>query len=366
MFEKQKYWVWLSETDISPRKKQKLVEWYGDPVNVWHASERELKSLGFLSEENVMLLRDKIKRSMISQQLEKIQQEEIRIVIFTDTSYPEYLKNIHDPPIVLYVKGKIGSEEKAIAVVGSRKASTYGMHMAEEIAYELCQRGLTVVSGMARGVDSWAHRGSLKAKGRTIAVLGSGLDTVYPPENAGLMQEIAETGAVVSEYVPGVPPVPQNFPARNRIISGLSMGVVVIEATDKSGSLITANFALDQGREVFALPGNINSSNSRGTNKLIKEGAKVVTCITDILEELSVFLGDVQNAYKPALWKTLFNRLEEEERNIAEVLQEETLHIDILAIKTGYTIQMLNSRLVLMEMNGIVEQLPGKIFRLVL
>ena len=284
-----------------------------------------------------------------------------------DELYPAYLKNIYDPPLVLYMKGTIQEEEKYLAVVGSRRATSYGLDMAKKISRELAECGITVVSGMARGVDSFAHMGALEVKGRTIAVLGCGLDIVYPYENKKLMENIIESGACLSEYLPGTTPVPGNFPARNRIISGISLGVVVIEAGERSGSLITANFALEQGREVFALPGNVNSIKSTGTNKLIKEGAKIVTGIDDILEELNIYF--IEENTKVSFNKNLQDErilrgLDNDEKKVVECLKLESMHIDNIARKTGFGIQLVNSILVMLELKGVVEQLPGKIFKL--
>ena len=204
-----------------------------------------------------------------------------------DKDYPLNLRYIYQPPATIYLEGNLIAQDNiAIAIVGSRRATDYGLNNAERIGFELASRGITVVSGLARGIDSAAHRGALKAGGRTIAVLGSGLDVIYPPENKKLAQDIAQGGAVISEFIPDTPPHRENFPRRNRIISGLSLGVVVVEAAKRSGALITENFALEQGREVFALPGKVDSFTSGGVHDLIKEGAKLIESIEDIIEEL--------------------------------------------------------------------------------
>ena len=210
----------------------------------------------------------------------------ISVVTCLDELYPHNLLNIYDRPAFFYVLGRLDNEDVPLAIVGSRNASTYGRYTTDRISRELALRGITIVSGMARGIDSCAHRGALAAKGRTIAVLGSGLDVIYPPENKKLFDAISSNGAVISEFPLGTQPLSYNFPARNRIISGLSYGVVVVEAGEKSGSLITAKLAMEQGREVFAIPGAIDSASSRGTNSLIKQGAKLVENIDDILEDI--------------------------------------------------------------------------------
>lgn len=368
MVDALKYWVWLSSIPgVGSATCKKLLDAFGTPMEVWGASEEVLKKSGILTDGMVKKLSDKKLKDIVKRHLENILENGIGIITFDEDIYPQYLKKIYDPPAVLYVKGNIVKEEKVIAVVGSRKASSYGLMAAETIARELSRFGITVISGMARGIDSRAHYGALKANGRTIAVLGCGLDIVYPPENDKLMEKIIHTGAAISEYLPGFPPKPQNFPARNRIISGISLGVVVIEAGENSGSLITADFALEQGREVFAVPGNIDSFNSQGTNKLIRDGAKIVTGIDDILEEIMVVYHNSNR--KPFLnieenKKIILDGLDNNDKRIAECLWDEPLHIDLLAQKSGLSMQQVNSVLVMMELRGIIEQEPGKIFKL--
>ncbi len=252
-------------------------------------------------------------------------------------------------------------------MVGSRKASVYGKKVAETLSNELAQCGITVVSGMARGIDSFAHKGALKAGKRTIAVLGCGVDIVYPKENSELMGYIIKHGAVISEYYPGVRPIPAYFPLRNRIISGLSLGTVVIEAGEKSGSLITANLALEHGREVFAVPGNIDQPLSKGTNSLIKQGAKLVGSVDDILEEISnqisiinVELCNTNNNFKCI--KDFEDHLSEEQKIIIRTMATMPLHIDEICAKTGFGVQKLNAVLTLLEIEGWIQQLPGQRF----
>ncbi|MCX7922365.1 MAG: DNA-processing protein DprA [Clostridia bacterium] len=359
------HWVWLNSVPgIGARRASQLLEYFECPENIWNARKEELSRLPFLTRKTIENLMDKKIRDESEKHLERIYNHKIKVITIKDDLYPCYLKSIYDAPPLLFVKGQVEKDEKTIAIVGSRRATSYGLDMAERIGYELSKLGVTVVSGMARGIDSRAHSGSLKAGGRTLAVLGCGLDTVYPPENKPLMQRIEESGAVISEYLPGVKPVAQNFPARNRIISGISLGVVIIEANEKSGSLITADFALEQGREVFAVPGNITSSNSKGTNKLIREGAKIVTDIDDILEEIKVHRSSNNKEHRLVVKKPQFDGLDSDERIIAEQLSIEPTHIDLLAEKSKINIQEMNAILIMMELRGIVEQLPGKIFKL--
>lgn len=361
-----KYWIWLNTIiGLGSRKYQQIIDRFGDPESLWKLPDEEMKKLTFIPKSIINQLIDRKIKAEVDEHLERIYKNNIKVLTINDDLYPAYLKKIYNPPIVIYLKGTLIENEKAIAVVGSRVATPYGLKMAETISYELSKCGITVISGMARGVDSKAHIGALNSGGRTIAVLGCGLDTAYPPENDKLMKRIEETGAVISEYVPGVMPFPQNFPARNRIISGISMGVVVIEANEKSGSLITADFALEQGREVFAVPGNVNSLYSKGTNKLIRDGAKIVTCIDDILEEVNVFRNTSMSSFdqKVSQLDSIFRYLDADEKIIAECLYNEEMHINTLAKKSGMEIKNINAILVMLELKGVVDQLPGKIFK---
>ncbi len=368
MFEKLKYWIWMSSVPgMGAKKKYDLVNHFGDPVNIWNSSKRELMDVPFLTEENVNALLDRNKRSETMGIMDALYRNGIKAITIKDPEYPDCLRNIYDPPIVLYYKGRLEIRQLSIAVVGSRRATYYGKSVAERISAELAAYGINVVSGMARGIDSSAHRGALKGGGRTIGVMGCGLDIVYPPENKELAERITESGALVSEYVPGTAPLPANFPARNRIISGISQGVLVVEAGEKSGSLITVGYALEQGREVFAVPGNINSISSAGTNRLIKEGARLVTSAEDILEEFNLI--DNLNQKKEGervktVQKSIFSALDEKERMIAECLLEGPMHIDLLVRQCKMEMQSLNTTLVMMELKGLVEMLPGKHYRL--
>lgn len=367
MHDNIEYWVWLgSIPGIGAVKSKKLLEYFKDPYNVFCAKEIDFAALPFITRADILNLLDKGNREKVKKHIENINANDIKIITFKDENYPEYLKDIYDPPVILYMKGNLPKEEKYLAVVGSRKATSYGLNMAEIISRELAKCDITVVSGMARGIDTFAHKGALSANGRTVAVLGCGLDIVYPYENKKLMGSIIENGACLSEFIPGTQPVAGNFPARNRIISGISMGVIVIEAGEKSGSLITANFALEQGREVFALPGNVISLNSAGTNKLIKEGAKMVTSLEDILEEIGAYFKDNNNNSFTKKLKDdkLLKGLEKDEIKIVEYLKLEPAHIDNIANKTGLDIKVVNSVVVMLELKGLVEQLPGKIYKL--
>jgi len=291
----------------------------------------------------------------------------IQKITIEDAEYPKNLKNIHVPPAQLYVNGDLLPQDvHAVALVGSRRASVYGIEACETLAFELAMRGVTVVSGMARGIDSAAHRGALKAKGRTIAVMGSGHGYIYPPENKDLYARIAESGAVVTEYADDTPPLREYFPQRNRIISGLSLGVVIVEAARKSGALITANFALEQGREVFAVPGKISSTTSAGTHDLIKDGARLVQGAEDILDELRLVelerpAGiDARDAQQQATGASLYRALSEIEKKVYEALSDEPRYVDDIAKETCVDAKRLSHILLNLELKKVIRQLPGK------
>ncbi len=282
----------------------------------------------------------------------------VRIVSLKDPAYPALLRTIHDPPALLYVRGTL-PEGEALAVVGARRASTAGCRFTGELCRELAARDLVVVSGLARGIDSAAHQGTMDGGGITLGVLGCGIDCVYPPENARLFARVLEQGAILSEYLPGTRPLPGHFPGRNRIISGLSRGVLVVEAAEESGSLITVEFALEQGREVFAVPGPVHGATSGGVNRLLKEGATLVTGIDDILQVL--WPTRPERATREAR-ERLSLQLPPQARLVFGELGDEPLHIDELAGKCGLTPMELSTILLNLELEGGVEQLPGMRF----
>ncbi len=283
-----------------------------------------------------------------------------KIACVEDADYPSLLAKIHDPPYIFYYQGELEIlRGLCIAIVGSRKASNYGRTQSRRFGREMAQEGIVVVSGMARGIDTEAHRGALEVGGKTVAVLGSGLEIVYPPENDGLLKEIAKQGVVISEFPPHTHPEPGNFPIRNRLISGLSRGVLVVEAQKRSGALITVDFALEQGRDVFALPGPINSINSEGTNNLIKQGACLVTEILDILGEYKTIFS---NASMGALCQGDLFGLDDDERIIITAMGHESIHFDELIGQSGFAIGALSTLLLQMEFKGIIKALPGNYY----
>lgn len=336
---------------------RRLLEQFGTPEQVMRAPEGELSRIRGVSAAAASSIKRHDYRAAAERECEAVQRAGVRIVTFISADYPKVLLEIPDPPPFLYVRGEVRSVETAVAVVGSRRASTYGLHTTARLAAELAGHGVTVVSGMARGVDTAAHRGALGGGGRSIGVLGCGIDVSYPPENRGLFEEMADKGALVSEFPMGTLPLAENFPRRNRIISGLCRGVLVVEATENSGSLITVQFALEQGRDVFAIPGNINSSSSRGTNRLIKQGAKLVECVEDILEELPARPG----RNEPAPPRPDFG-LTPREASLYSLLAESPHQIDELIVKSSLTAGEVSATLLRLELKGAVMQLPGKIF----
>ena len=336
---------------------RRLLEQFGTPEQVLRASASELSRVKGAGAAVIASLLSHDYRPFAEQECARVAKCGVRMVTFLAGEYPKILLEIPDPPPYLYVRGELRSSETAIAIVGSRRASSYGMLTTTRLAMELAGQGITVVSGMARGVDTAAHRGALGSGGRSIGVLGSGLDVVYPPENRQLFEDMAAKGALVSEFPMGTLPLAENFPRRNRIISGMSRGVLVVEAMMNSGSLITAQCALDQGREVFAVPGNINAGSSRGTNRLIKQGAKLVESVEDILEELPLLsCRSVNGIPKPAF------DLSPVEAALYTLLAEAPLQIDDIIVRSSLTVGDVSATLLRLELKGAVIQLPGKFF----
>lgn len=283
--EKKRYWIWLSLIkELGCKKKQKLLEIYKTPENIYKLNKEELVSVKGIGEKIAYNILDENIRKNIEKHIIYMEKNKIDIISIKDKEYPKILKEIYDPPISLYIKGnKNILNNRSIAIIGCREASDYGKRAAKYFSYNLANKNINIVSGLAKGVDSYAHIGTLSTVGKTIAVVGNGLDSVYPIENKELLYKILKNdGAIISEYPLGIKPEKMNFPARNRIISGMSKGIIVIEAKKKSGTLITVDFALEQGRDVYVIPGNINSVNSIGTNELIKQGAIMVTNYNEI------------------------------------------------------------------------------------
>ena len=352
------YWLILSSVkNLSIQTKLKALAFLGSPAKVYEADRDYLLGVGF-SPANFEKLRSEATKDDCRRIIEFCNKKRIKILTIDDDEYPEMLKYIYDPPLVLYVRGNI-PRMNSIAIVGSRRASGYGIETAVKLSSQLALSGFMIVSGMARGIDTAAHCGALKENGTTIAVLGCGVDIPYPPENHSLMERIIESGAVISEYPPGTPPASFNFPGRNRIISGISLGTLVIEAGLKSGSLITAKYALEQGREVFAVPGNINHYNSEGCNRLIKDGAKMVLDVDDIVEELN--FGIVPARCGESGKKAAGQSLGKEAAMIISALRIEYLYDEQIAEKTDIPLKNLYEILLDLELKGVVKKnLAGK------
>ncbi len=356
-------WIWFANLKgLITRKKNELLHFFNTPAEIFKADGIALAKTGILSRENVAAILAKEPRKAVDETMEKLDMLHIDVITLADEQYPDMLKNICDPPVCLYTKGKLYHDELSIGVVGSRKASGYGVSLAKKISSELSEYDICIISGMARGIDTAAHQGALSAGGRTIAVLGCGLDIVYPPENRRLMEHIIQNGAVISEYPPGVQPAPHHFPIRNRIVSGMSVGVLVVEAGERSGSLITAKLALEQGRDVYALPGNVININSKGTNKLIQDGAKLVTSVRDIIDEISWFENFKRNsildldAYRS---KKKEESLDREEQSIIEMLSIESLQIDEIQKRLSCALPLLHRVLLSLEMKGLIKREAG-------
>ena len=370
-----KYWVALKWVEgVGNVGFKSLLEAFGTPQKVFEAPLSMIKAVPGIGDKTARQIKAFKDWKKVEKELECADRTGVSIVTSQDPLYPSQLLNTYDYPAFLYVKGHLKEDDVNVAVVGSRTASTYGKFTTERLCRELVLRGITVISGLARGIDSAAHRGALSGKGRTIAVLGCGLDVVYPPENEKLFDEISLQGALISEFPFGTPPNAPNFPARNRIISGISLGVVVVEASEKSGSLITARIALEQGREVFAVPGSIDSSGSRGTNKLIKQGAKLIENVEDILEEIlpqvtiaPKLVKPDQRQKQPEDHQKILNLssdlvLKETEKTVWQVLSQKPVHIDQIITSTGLTAHEVLGILLNLELQGLIEQKPGKTY----
>jgi DNA processing protein len=333
---------------IGPARIARLLERYGDLARAWSAPAAELRHV--LDERSLESLVRTRATLDLDKEYERIKDLGITIVTRAESAYPRLLAEIPAPPPVLYLKGDLRSEDDlAVAVVGTRRLTSYGREVASRIAGELAASGVTIVSGLARGIDGVAHRAALAAGGRTIAVLGCGVDVVYPPEHHRLAEQIAESGALLSDYPPGQPPDAPNFPARNRIISGLTLAVVVVEAPARSGALITVDFAADQGRDVFVVPGSVLSAASAGCNRLLRDGARPVTSAEDVLEDLNLGRRREQVAVQQAL------PLDENERRLLALLTAEPQHIDEIAAVGNVPIHEAASLLTMLELKGLVR-----------
>ncbi len=395
-----RHWIWLSTIGLPPKSELALLDRFETPEKIYDASETDLKTVLSSGAVGAMLSHKSL--GYADEVLENCAKQNVQVLTIRDAQYPDRLRNIDNPPIVLYVKGSLPAidDEVTIAVVGTRKAPARALKSARTLAHDLSRGGAIIVSGMAEGIDGAAHWGALDAKCRTVAVFGCGIDYCYPAFHDKLMEEILKDGCIISEYAPGVRPSKTSFPARNRIISGLSLGTLVVCAPKGSGSLITANLALDQGRDVFVVPGNIDDANYEGANELLKNGATPVTEAGDILDTYSFRYPQLRpdnskktkSGYFTSLKRTLFGKGKETEnvaalpvetkpdagtvdailaglendadRAIVSALAEGELHIDPLAEKTGLPVHTVLARMTMLEMEGIVTQKSGKYFTL--
>lgn len=350
----KKFWVGFNMVKgIGAVRFRQILDFFGSAETAWDAPFSAMRSAGLPQKvaENFIMVRNQVDLERV---MERITAGGIRVMTWEDSDYPRRLKEIDQSPPVLYVKGAINVEDDwAVAVVGTRRITPYGRQVANEIATYLAQNGVTVVSGLARGVDAISHQAALQAGGRTIAVLGSGVDVIYPPEHRKLSADIVKQGALVSDYPVGTSPDGVNFPPRNRIISGLSLATVVVEAGEKSGALITAEFAVEQGRDVFAVPGSILAPQSEGTNQLIEQGARPLLKMSEILESLKLEqIPEKQQARK-------LNPLNPVEQNLLQHLSSEPMHIDQICAMTGLPIHDVSATLTMMELKGFISQVGG-------
>ncbi|MDO9528229.1 MAG: DNA-processing protein DprA [Syntrophales bacterium] len=368
-----KYWIALKLIDgVGNVGFKNLIEVFGSPENALNAPTDALKAISGITRKTALNIKGFNDWQKVDKELELADKTKVSIITADNSLYPKSLLNIYDFPPFLYVKGTLREDDINVAVIGSRMATTYGKFSTQRLCQELALRGITIVSGMARGIDSAAHTGALTGKGRTIAVLGCGIDIVYPLENKKLLEKICENGAVITEFPFSTPPSGANFPARNRIISGMSLGVVVIEAGDKSGSLITARLALEQGREVFAVPGSIDSPGSRGTHKLIREGAKLIESVHDILEEITPQIEGSKlkdkvkgNRESPGIIKPKnMKNLNDTQRTVLKSISGKPVNVDTIIAGTGFKAGDILNVLLALELEGYIEQMPGKIFKL--
>ncbi|MCX8053482.1 MAG: DNA-processing protein DprA [Armatimonadetes bacterium] len=353
-------WLRLSRLELSPTTARTLIDHFGEPEAIFNATESELALVDRLT--------DKVKSKVlgpapaaVDRDMHLIDEIGVTLIPLTSEHYPKSLKQIYDPPVLLYSRGQlVEADEMAVAIVGSRRATPYGISVAEKMARDLAGEGITIVSGGARGVDTAAHKGALAAGGRTIAFLGCGIDISYPAENRKLFDAIADSGAVISEFPFGSPPESWRFPPRNRLISGMSLGVLVCQSPAASGALITAGYAAEQGKDVYAVPGNIDDERNRGCHALIKDGAKLVECADDVLSELGFKQSEDRQTHQLAL--PIDSLKNENERQIAALLSLDPLQVDEIIEKTGLPAPMVAGTLTILEMKNVARRVPGNAY----
>lgn len=353
------WWLRLNRTGLEARKQLSLLKRFGTPEAVFAARDADLLTTERITPVNVERLRE-CARWDVKSDLATIERLNLTLLRVDEPDYPERLKTIHDPPPLLFVYGQLTAADRtSIALVGTRNATAYGKLIAEKLSGDLARRGITVVSGLARGIDTAAHHGALSAQGRTIAVCGCGVDIVYPAENKDLREKISKSGAVISEFPLSSAPEFWHFPARNRVISGLSLGVVVVEAPENSGAIITADFAAEQGREIFAVPGNVHSGKSKGCHRLIKDGAKLVEDVSDIVSELGIIVQPREETLPPAPPEIPLAPIE---TRVYRVLTLQPKHVDDITREAALPIAQTNAVLLQLEIKGLIRRYPGGMF----
>ena len=352
--DQKRFWVGFNRVQgIGPARLENLLNEFGDIEAAWNASAIDLEKAK-LSPRYVQALLDTRETLDLDEEMESIEEAGFHVVTWHDEEYPERLRETGAPPPVLYIWGQLEMRDRwAAAIVGTRKPTPYGRTVTQDLAAALAVNGVTVISGLARGIDGIGHQAALKAGGRTIAVLGSGLDEVYPPEHRNLAEKIAQCGAVVSDYPLGTRPEGRNFPPRNRIISGLSLAVVIVEAGEGSGALITADFAAEQGRELYAVPGSLYSKASRGTHALLLSGARPLTSVDDLLEGLNLDLVARHEQAEQELPE------DEKERSVYKALTSDPIHVDEIQLRCGLPVSEVTATLALLELKGRVKQVGG-------
>ncbi len=348
---------------LGPIRTKELLSHFSSAQNILKASQEDFSFTSRIPRKVIQNIFDFKKDEFLKKEYELIKKHNVDIYSIFQEQYSKNLKNIFDAPIVLYVKGSLKSiDDQAISIVGSRRSSIYGTSIAEKFAMQLCDYNITVISGMARGIDTAAHRGALRARGRTIAVLGSGIANIYPAENTKLSEEISKNGAVISEFSMQTKPLASNFPRRNRIVSGLSLGVIVVEAAKRSGALITSDCALEQGREVFAVPGKVDTPSAQGVNNLIKQGAKLVSCVEDVLEDLNIELRNASKKEVKNCFDSVDLNLGQIENKILNQISLKPIHLEQILEFTEYSVSQASSALLSLELKHLIRQLPGKLF----
>jgi DNA processing protein len=353
------YIMWVTRIPgIGNKKIKLLMNHFIEAKHIFNATRKNLKDINFLTENDIVSILENQNEFVIQNYIKELDEKNITFISIYNEQYPKLLKEINNPPTGLYVLGKLPDESlKKISVIGSRRCSEYGLTTSFKLSKDLASNDIVIVSGMAKGIDSMAHKGAVDVNGYTIAVLGCGVDICYPPENKMLKQKIIEKGCIISEFAPGTKPMPGYFPMRNRIISGLSLAVVVVEAAHRSGTLITVEQALEQGRDVMAVPGNITSKLSVGTNELIKDGACLVLDYKDILNELGVFDKEIDEHISN---NNISEILAPEEKLVYDCISLEAITVDSIVNKLDCQPQMVNYILTVLELRGMILRLPGQ------